>query len=267
MRYSAGSAQRLAGMWSFVLDAYAVIADVHGNRWALDAVVGDARAAGVSRFLDLGDCVYGPLDPCGTAERLAVLEAPTVRGNQDRLVDVGPTGCLVAEQLPSSEVERLKALPSTLELDGLLLCHGTPTHDTEPLLEEVTPGGARHRSPDEVARRLEHVESEVVLCAHTHLPRTLCPRPGLLVVNPGSVGLPAYDDDAPHPHVMESGSPHARYAILRRMGGRWSVQLRAVDYAWSQAAEAARDRDREDWAIALETGLALPTVRGGASKG
>jgi hypothetical protein len=37
---------------------------------------------------------------------------------------------------------------------------------------------------------------------------------GALVLNPGSVGWPAYnDDDHPYPHVMEAGTPHARYAV------------------------------------------------------
>jgi hypothetical protein len=44
----------------------AVLAHVHANRWALDAVVADARAAGAARFADLGDCVAGALDPRGT---------------------------------------------------------------------------------------------------------------------------------------------------------------------------------------------------------
>ena len=47
----------------------AVLADVHGNRWALEAVLADALGAGAGRFVDLGDCVMGPLDPRGSAER------------------------------------------------------------------------------------------------------------------------------------------------------------------------------------------------------
>jgi len=37
-----------------------------------------------------------------------------------------------------------------------------------------------------------------------------------LVLNPGSVGLPAYDDDQPVPHIVENGTPEARYAIVQR---------------------------------------------------
>src|ERR1035441_8755 len=62
----------------------AVLADVHGTRWALEAVLEDADRAGAQRFIDLGDCVAGPLDPCGTARRLMALDAVTVLGNHDR---------------------------------------------------------------------------------------------------------------------------------------------------------------------------------------
>lgn len=43
-------------------------------------------------------------------------------------------------------------------------------------------------------------------------------------MNPGSVGLLAYTMEAPLPYAMESGSPHARYALLRRRGGSWQVE-------------------------------------------
>jgi hypothetical protein len=51
----------------------------------------------------------------------------------------------------------------------------------------------------------------------------------VLIVNPGSVGCPAYADPTPpSPHVSETGSPHARYALLAQQAGRWRVDLVAV---------------------------------------
>ena len=35
------------------------------------------------------------------------------------------------------------------------------------------------------------------------------------MLNPGSVGCPAYQDPGDEPHVSEAGSPHARYAVAR----------------------------------------------------
>jgi hypothetical protein len=52
--------------------------------------------------------------------------------------------------------------------------------------------------------------------------------------------MPAYSDDKPVPHAMESGTPHARYALVTRgPNGIWSVELRAVIYGWDQAAQQA----------------------------
>jgi hypothetical protein len=74
------------------------------------------------------------------------------------------------------------------------------------------------------------------------------------VVNPGSVGWPAYEDDEPVPHRMEAGSPHARFAVVDDVSGRWEVSLLAVEYAWEEAALMAESFGRADVAAALRTG-------------
>ena len=76
------------------------------------------------------------------------------------------------------------------------------------------------------------------------------------MVNPGSVGLPAYTDAEPYPHAMESGSPHARYAILSWSPRGYAVEHVQVPYPWSEAAAAARRNGREDWAGWISTGRA-----------
>jgi hypothetical protein len=83
-----------------------------------------------------------------------------------------------------------------------------------------------------------------MLCGHTHLRRTLRLSAGTLVVNPGSVGWPAYEDDLPYPHVMEAGTPHARYAIVDDASGQWKVSFHAIDYEWDAAAQIADSRER-----------------------
>lgn len=193
-------------------DRFAVFADIHGNPWALDAVLEDVRSSGIDEVVDLGDCAYGPLDPRGTLDRLRDLGAPTVRGNQDR-VDLdgsgSPTDRWVFGQLDAASRACLRELPGTQVLHGeVLLCHGTPSCDTDTLLEEIIEPGARRRSPEGVAASLAGTATHrVVLCAHSHLQRMLPLEDGTIVVNPGSVGLPAYADSAPFPHAMESGSP------------------------------------------------------------
>src|SRR5262245_21474129 len=65
-------------------EASAVIADVHANTWALEAALEDIRRRGIARIVNLGDCVYGSLDPAGTAERLMDTRIISIAGNQDR---------------------------------------------------------------------------------------------------------------------------------------------------------------------------------------
>jgi hypothetical protein len=71
---------------------------------------------------------------------------------------------------------------------------------------------------------------------------------------PGSVGWPAYDDGRPHPHVMEAGTPHARYAVVDDASGQWRAEFRAVDYDWDAAAAIAGANGRPDVAGPLRTG-------------
>ena len=107
-----------------------------------------------------------------------------------------------------------------------------------------------------VATPRSGLSAALILCGHTHMPRAMAVAGGPLVVNPGSVGLPAYDDEHPLPHVIECGSPHARWAIVERDdAGAWHVQLRLTPYDWATAAARAEANGRGDWADALATGV------------
>jgi predicted phosphodiesterase len=145
-------------------------------------------------------------------------------------------------------------------MDGILACHGTPDDDFKTLLEEVTEHAVRRRTGEEVAAVMGALPAgvSIVLCGHSHVPGIVQVPGGPLVVNPGSIGLPAYRHNVPHPHRMESGSPHARYAVIQRHHGSWHVEWRAVVYDWDAAAARADEIGRADWAHALRTGHALP---------
>lgn len=236
----------------------AVIADIHGNSWALDAVLEDIDRRGIHRILNLGDHFWGVLDPRGTAERLLKLDAVSILGNQDREL-LEPEGGepslslrFTKSQLAPEHFEWIRELPATAVVDGYFLCHGSPASDLEYLTESVTPAGVVLRSVDAISASVANVPQEVVLCGHTHVPR-LIQAGGKMIVNPGSTGLPAYRDHQPLPHRMENGSPHARYAILDSD----RVEFVALAYDWEAAARAAQNNGRADWAHALRTGWAL----------
>lgn len=231
----------------------AVISDVHGNAWALDAVLADARAQGATTFLDLGDTLDGPLDPARTAERLMALGALTVRGNHDRLM-------LEGGGAPIGAVQRdwLATFPLVAEHEDIVLFHGSLRDDLECLVDDCAPDGTRTRGVEEIAAMVEGIDARLILCGHTHVPRLIELPDGRWVCNPGSVGLQAYREHAAPAWAIGSGSPHARYALLHRADGRWRVAHRCVAYDWAAAAAAARAAGRDDWAGPLLTGWPDP---------
>lgn len=250
----------------------AAISDIHGNLPALEAVLADIARAGVDATVNLGDIVCGPLWPAETADRLMPLNLPTLAGNHERQLltqapaQMSATDRHTAGQLRPEHREWLRSLPPTLRWsEQVLLCHGTPDSDLQYFLETVTGGFQRHTAPGvraastaeiqaRLGREMLGVANALILCGHTHMPRSARLADGRLIVNPGSVGLPAYGDAHPQAHVIETGTPQARYALLTLEPAGWQVDLRAIDYDFEPAAAQAERHGRPDWADALRSG-------------
>lgn len=238
------------------------ISDVHGNLPALDAVLADLATRDVDLVVDLGDLLSGAVLPRETADRLMELDHVVVAGNHERQLlafprdRMGASDGLAADTITDRHRSWLAALPPTARpAPGVLAFHGSPTDDLVYLLETVDPGGVRPATETEVLERLgPAAEHDLLLCGHTHLQREMRLPTGALVLNPGSVGWPAYDDDHPHPHVIEAGTPHARYAIADDGAGTWHAEFRSVDYDWDGAARIAEGNGRPEVARALRTG-------------
>ena len=240
----------------------AVISDIHGNYPALMEVVADLAGRQVDSVVNLGDHLSGPLWPEKTVHFLMEQQWIHIMGNMDAsLVSVAPERLGLSDAyafrvLGSPEKEWLRALPAAFRAgDQVLAFHGTPSNNAEYLLETIEHGRAWLSTQAEIEARLGNVRASVMLCGHSHVPRVVKLGDGTTIVNPGSVGLPAYEDDRPVHHVIECGSPHARYAILGMAGGDCKVQFVTVPYDYRQAAEQARRNNRDDWAIALESGF------------
>jgi predicted phosphodiesterase len=240
----------------------AVIADIHANLLALEAVVADIHTRSVDATINLGDNVAGPLWPLETAELLATLGLPTVRGNHDRwLLDRDEASLSAADQfahtaLTAEQRRTQHALPATIELaEGILAVHGTPSDDSAFLTEEIHQDrlipASRHQICERLAAAISH---SVVLCGHSHRQSLTQIPEGPLIINPGSVGCPVFAD-IPRANCIEPRSPHAGYAILTRHGHRWSAEFFALEYDWDQAAVRARDNGFPSWAEALATGV------------
>jgi predicted phosphodiesterase len=239
----------------------AVISDIHGNIAALEAVAIDIRSRQAEVVLNLGDHVSGPLWPKETMDYLKRQGWLHIAGDHDRRLidgcpeDLGPSDRYAKQMLDDEDLNWLRTLPIIAELpDGISFCHGSPRENSEYLLETVENGKAGPATHNEIKERLGRTDSSLVLCGHSHIPRTVEMPDNQLIVNPGSVGLPAYVEVEPEPHIMENGSPHARYAILEMTGDGWIVELIAISYDHHEAADQARKNGRLDWEAGLRTG-------------
>lgn len=242
----------------------ALIADIHGNLPAIEAVAADIAARGISRVVNLGDHVSGPLWPRETVDFLMRQSWVSIAGNHDRQIVFddparhGASDQYAFARLTDDQKQWLSALPRTISIDDgdIVGCHGTPTDDRTYLLETPENGRLRLASPDEVESRLGDTIAQIVACAHSHMPRLVHAQRRVIAVNPGSVGLQAYQDNDSDPHVSETGSPCARYAFLESQGRHWRATFVTVQYDHAAASRQAAANGRADWAFSLRTGYA-----------
>lgn len=229
-----------------------VLADIHGNRAALEAI---QEPHDVCLFV--GDLVdYGP-EPAACVEWVKRHVHHAVRGNHDHGVaqnvevqGVGGFRYLTAATRPPTvaalnpcQRRFLADLPTTrmLTLGGkrFLLVHATPRDP----MDEYAPADPAFWAP-----RLAGLKVDYVCCGHTHQPYTLEVN-GTTVVNPGSVGLP------------RDGDHRAAYAVIDLPAGR--IDLKRIPYPVEQtlAALAAGPFDR------VAKSMLADLYRGGAYLG
>lgn len=209
----------------------AVLADIHGNLPALEAVLVELEAAAADLVVVCGDVASGPL-PAESIELLRSLpNARFVRGNADRELvaafDAPVSNDWCATQISRDQRDFLASFAVTvsIEVDGLgrvLFCHGSPRSDEEMMTSET--------SDDRLKELTAGVDAAVVVCGHTHMPFDRMSG-GVRVINPGSVGMPF-------------GEPGAHWALLGP-----EVEMRNTDY--DREAAAARIR-RSAWSDAEE---------------
>ena len=207
-----------------------LIADVHGNRAALEAI---QEPHDVCLFL--GDLVdYGP-EPGACIEWVKKHAHHAVRGNHDHGVaqnvevqGVGGFRFLTACTRPATvaainpcQRQYLAELPTSklLTLGGkrFLLVHATPR---DPMDEYAT------AAPAFWAPRLAGLKVDFVCVGHTHQPYTLDVN-GITVINPGSVGL------------SRDGDPRVGYAIVE--DGK--VEMKRVEYPVDDTVRAVQASD------------------------
>jgi len=207
-----------------------LLADVHGNRAALEAI---REPHDVCLFL--GDLVdYGP-EPGPCIDWVKRYAHHAVRGNHDHGVaqnvevqGVGGFRFLTASTRPHTvaaltpcQRRYLAELPTSklLTLDGkrYLLVHATPR---DPMDEYAT------ADPAFWAPRLAGLNVDYVCVGHTHQPYQLEVK-GITVINPGSVGL------------SRDGDPRAAYAVIEN----GQIEMKRAEYPVDNTVRAVQASD------------------------
>ncbi len=234
----------------------ALIADVHGNRPAFDAVLADLKIESPDQIIFLGDAITLGPEPREALARLKVLNGSVAMGNADRwslapkphpLRDensrrISEIEMWCAAQLAPSDLDYMRGFQPSLQIKldygaDLVCFHGSPQSDLE--------GIASTMPEAELDRVLAGQRASFIAAAHTHTPMIRRHRE-MIIVNPGSVGLPF--------ERLSSGNgirrpPWAEYALLTWDKGRLGVELRRVPFDVDQLILAAHDSGmpHADW--------------------
>ena len=219
----------------------ALIADIHGNLEALEAVLVDLSKYRYDHMVIAGDLVsHGP-QPVEVLSRIRELNVSTIFGNGDSaVVEADPDdliACWVRQQIGESGTAYLASLPFSHRVTpphegspeaDLLIVHATPTSVTDFLILEPHPLGTVHTSatPQDKAREmLGDARANLIVYGHIHYASF-----GMVgeqrLISIGAVGLP-FD-----------GNPQAAYALATWNGTQWQVKHHRVSYNYQHVIAA-----------------------------
>ena len=242
--------------------SFAVIADIHGNVPALDAVLADLEQVQPDRVIVAGDFVNRGPQSRAALERIAPYGFPAISGNHDTWLTLLARGeglpagwetpwwtpvRLATADLTPQWLTWLDALPPTLrvELPGTTparIVHGSPRHSRE--------GMGRMMDEQRLREALAGVAEPTVIGAHIHYPYERwvewAPEQGgeqggqqpqrTHVVVVGAVGCPF------------NGDINAQYGLFTWAGDDWQFEHRSIPYdhapiyaAWRESGYLADD--------------------------
>ena len=222
----------------------AVLADIHGNLDAFEAVLADLTTQRYDVMVLAGDLLAGGPQPVETLRRIRELDVPTICGNTDHNVVDGSSTFPIArwtrEQIGEEDVAYLKALPLAHRIpppdgispeDDLLIVHATPTGvDPVIILEPhpLEPPGTTFTTPTpeaQVVSLLGTARANLIVYGHIHYASSGVVQ-GQRLASVGAVGSPT------------DGDQRAAYALVFWDGTAWQITHRRVSYAYESTAQA-----------------------------
>lgn len=218
----------------------AIVADIHSNAPAFEAVLADIDRQGVDDVVVVGDFINGGPFPLEVLDILYDRKPRALLGNHERYIQnlADPNQDKSAhprsrwgvaywtmDYMRRVDLDYLDSLPITIEQDNLLFVHGSP---------KDLRGGITLKTPESfLQEHFGEIQHPYVITAHTHHP-FVRQWGKVTFINPGSVGMPL------------DGNPDASYAILTRNNGHIEVEHRRIAYNQQLVEQAAYARGLMD---------------------
>jgi predicted phosphodiesterase len=209
----------------------AILADIHGNLPALEAVIADMQPFAPDHVIVAGDLINGAPFSAEVMARVHALRWTALRGNHEFFLLDGdsdkysPLPAYLAAVLRGWHAY-IAAMPDALTLHyddapPIRVFHGLPTTNRD-AITMLTP-------ENEVREMLATVEEPVYISGHYHLAveRRV---DDWYILNPGPVGM------------SQDGIRTANYMLLRAVDGVWVPQFRRVPYNFERVAAAFDDQ-------------------------
>lgn len=194
---------------------YGILADIHGNIYALEAVLSELEKLGVTELLIAGDFVGYYYYPDKVIDLIRNWKHTAVLGNHDILYLKCLSGKLHVDQVPKQYGSGLLRALETISMDNIewlknlpflkscklgdtknLLCHGSPNSNDQYLY------------PDTEISKFKEFKLrgyDAVIVGHTHYPMfRKCNE--VVYFNPGSVGQPRNKNPNAHFGLFDSSN-------------------------------------------------------------
>lgn len=201
----------------------AVLADVHGNLQALEAVLEHAQKQSVDQIIIAGDLINLLPDSRACWDLVQSLKLPMVRGNHERYVFHYDTPLadpfwhseafkvlgLTVAQFSEAERQQMECLPLHLHFDDLLIVHASYRGDYDSIFADTPEselGPMFAGSAERFIVRGHNHHSYVVKFGNRH------------VETISSAGLPL------------DGTPEAKYVIVEKSAQGWGIERQQVAY-------------------------------------
>lgn len=216
----------------------AILADIHGNLPAFEAVLADVEKQRPDQVIIAGDVVDGMPDSLACWQLAQSLGCPILRGNHERYVahfDTPEESPLwkterfaplhyAINQLSAADRSTMNNLPTLLRLPhlpDLLLVHATARNDYDTI--------TAHTPEAEIAQMFTDAPERYIVRAHNHIGQTRIWQDDRFIITDGSIGLPM------------DGNPTAQYLLLDQRLSGWRTTHRSIPYSLG----AVHDRIKE----------------------